>query len=363
MDVPLSLRRRVGAVLGVVALGLLAVVLTTLADAGAFRTVTPHGFDACTRIEGFTGSEDAVFDAASGLVLFSSQDFRSLEADAPHEGRILGWDPASSVAPQPLAHDLEGPLHPHGLGLFVAPDGVRILFVVNHPTRTSSQVESFEVMAGPALKHRRTFTAPEFISLNDVAPVGPEQFYVTIDAGTRAGTLARLAETFLRLPWSGLGYFDGTKAQLVASGLRYANGVAVSNDGATVFVSESTGRRLMAFGRDVSSGRLTLVVEQQTASGLDNLSVASDGAVWVAAHPKMLDFLGHAKDPKHHSASQVLRARFDAATARFEVEELALDDGSTLSGSSVALPLPSGRVVVGSVFESHALSCAINAGP
>jgi len=358
---PLSVRRRAPLVLGIVALGLVGGVFKTLADAGAFRTVTPHGFEACSRIEGFTGSEDAVFDAATGLVLFSSQDFRSLEAEAPRDGAIFGWDPASSASPRPIAHDLGSPLHPHGLGLFVAADGTRILFVVTHPTRTSSQVESFEVMAGPSLKHRRTFTAPEFVSLNDVAPVGPEQFYVTIDAGTRAGIIARLAETFLRLPWSGLGYFDGTRAQIVASGMRYANGVAVSADGATVFVSESTGRRLMAFSRDVTSGQLTLIVEQLTESGLDNLSIAPDGAVWIAAHPKMLDFLGHAKDPKHHSASQIFRARLDVANAKFLIDERALDEGAVISGSSVALPLPSGRVVVGSVFEGHALSCAISA--
>ncbi len=358
----MSGRRRAGLVLAVVALALAGGVLETVADAGAFRTVTPHGFEACTRIEGFTGSEDAVFDEATGLVLFSSQDFRSLEAEAPRDGAIFGWDPGSSASPRPIAHDLGSPLHPHGLGLFVAADGTRILFVVTHPTRTSSQVESFEVMAGPSLKHRRTFTAPEFISLNDVAPVGPEQFYVTIDAGTRAGTLARLAETFLRLPWSGLGYFDGTKAQVVASGMRYANGVAVSGDGTTVFVSESTGRRLMAFSRDVASGHLTLIVEQRTESGLDNLSMASDGAIWVAAHPKLLDFLGHAKDPNHHSPSQLLRARLDLTSVRFLIDEVAIDDGSTISGSSVALPLPSGRVVVGSVFERHALSCAVTPG-
>ena len=79
----------------------------------------------------------------------------------------------------------------------------------------------------------------------------------------------------------------------------------------------------------------------------------------VAAHPKMLDFLAHAKDPSHRSPSQVLRARLDVASARLVIDELALDEGSTISGSSVALPLPSGRVVVGSVFEPHALSCAI----
>lgn len=335
-------------------------VLSTLHAAGAFSTLAPHRFERCARIEGFTGSEDAVFDAASGLVFFSSQDFRSVQAGAPSPGALFWWAPSGGPL-TPLPHDLPGAFHPHGLGLLRLADGARRLFVVNHPTPTSSQVEAFDVIDGPALKHVRTFTAPEFISLNDVAPVGPEQFYVTLDAGTRADSLGRAAETFLRLPWAGLLWFDGGKATVAASGLRYANGVAVSNDGATVYVSETTGRRLLAYARDAASGALLLRVEHAAGSGLDNISVAPDGSLWVAAHPKMLEFLGHAKDPAHHSPSQVLRVRHDVAADRLEVVEVALDDGATLSGSSVALPLPSGQVVVGAVFERHALRCAFDA--
>ena len=352
---PMSRRRIVLLVALVLLLSVVGFVLNTLADAGAFRTLSPHGFEQCTKVSGFTGAEDLVFDASSGLAFISSNDFRAMEAGAPTPGIIFSWDVTAKGAPKAVPHDL-AVLHPHGLGLFVR-DGVKRLFVVNHPTRVSSTVELFDVLDGPTLKHVRTVEAPEFISLNDVAPVGPEQFYVTIDAGTRAGTFGRVVETFARMPWSGLGFFDGTKASVAVSGLRYANGVAVSRDGATVFVSETTGRRLLAFSRDASSGALTQRAELTTEAGLDNISIGDDGALLVGAHPKMLEFLGHAKDPAHHSPSQVLRATY--TNGAFELTDVGIDDGSTLSGSSVAVPLGGGRTLVGSVFEHHVLDCQL----
>lgn len=341
--------------LGAVAL-LVGGVGITLSDAGAFRTLTPHGFEQCARLEGVLGSEDLVFDAVTGLVFISTQDFRSMEHASPKPGAILAWDPSKGGAPRPLAHDLKGELHPHGLGLLRLEDNARRLFVVNHPTRATSTVELFDVVEGPALTHVRTIEAPEFVSMNDVAPVGPEAFYVTLDAGTRAGTFGRLIETFLARPWAGVGYFDGKSAHVVVKDLRYANGVAVTTDRATVFVSESSGHRLMAFSRDVATGALTLLASHRDESGLDNLSFAADGSVWIGTHPNLLAFLGHASNPVKRSPSQVLRATFDAQARRFTVTDVALDDGARLSGSSVALPLGEGRVLVGSVFE-HVLDC------
>ncbi len=55
----------------------------------------------------------------------------------------------------------------------------------------------------------------------------------------------------------------------------------------------------------------------------------------------------HAADAAKRSPSQVLRARYDAASRRFDVDEVALDDGAALSGCSVALPLGGGRVLLG----------------
>lgn len=341
--------RGLAAVVALLVVALLVVgVVSTVVAAGAFRSISTHGLTDCRRLE-LTGSEDVVLDAATGRVFISSQDFRHLDSSP---GDIFLYDPSTGAVPLRLPRTGPAVFHPHGMALFRDASGAT-LFVVNHPTPTSGQVERFEVRDGPSLVHLESVTLP-FPSLNEVAAVGPRQFYVTIDAGTKGGTVGRVAETFLRLPLAGVGYFDGRDARWVVEGLRYANGLAV--DGDLVFVSETTGRALHSYRRS-ADGALTRLASASDASGLDNLSFDETGDVWVGAHPNMLAFLSHAKDPANRSPSQVLRARVDRSTGALTLVDAAMDDGVLVSGSSVAQPIANGRIVIGSVFE-HALDCA-----
>lgn len=343
------MKRWLGLGLGVVVLIIGGSLISAVVAAGAFRSLTPHGLTDCRRIE-LVGSEDVVLDPVTGQVFISSQDFRRL-GDAA--GDVFLYDPATQGAPARVTRDGPASFHPHGMGLFRDASGAR-LFVVNHPTPVTSQVELFEVREGPSLHHLESVTLP-FPTLNEVAPVGPRQFYVTIDAGTKPETVGRVAETFLRLPWAGVGYFDGTSARWVVEGMRYANGLAV--DGDLVFVSETTGRALHSYRR-AADGALTELASASDESGLDNISFDASGALWIGAHPKMLAFLSHAKDPKARSPSQLLRATVDRSTGALSLVDAALDDGALLSGSSVGQPVANGRIIIGSVFE-HALDCAL----
>lgn len=63
--------------------------------------------------------------------------------------------------------------------------------------------------------------------MNDVAAVGPRQFYVTNYLYTR-----KEIESFALVQWGFVTYFDGKKSH-VASDDRFlqANGISASNDG------------------------------------------------------------------------------------------------------------------------------------
>lgn len=358
-------RRRWPLVFGVVVVALLvgvgAFVVDLLADAGSFRTIEPHFDGTCRPVSGLVGPEDVEVDREGGVAYVSSSDFRALAAGRPTSGGIYAYPVDGSAPPARLETDLEGPFNPHGISLFREGGALR-LFAVSHlgggPTSGvgagRSAVEIFAVEGG-RLRHLRTVSDPTMVSPNDVAAAGPERFYFTNDAGTRADSTIRLAETYLRLPWANVAYFDGERARAVVEGLVYANGVTLSRDGSIVFVTESSGRRLSAYDRDAATGGLTLRDERPIPTALDNLSVAEDGALWVGAHPQMLAFVAHARDPSKRSPSQVLRVPWSAG--RFgEPEEIYLGDGSALSGSSVAAPLGE-RFLIGAVYENHFLDC------
>ncbi|MGV0742158.1 SMP-30/gluconolactonase/LRE family protein [Mycolicibacterium sp. XJ870] len=72
-------------------------------------------------------------------------------------------------------------------------------------------------------------------------------------------------------------------ARVVAEGLDFPNGMAISPDGATLIVAESTGRRLTAFTIDGEGG---LTDRRTFAEGLDGppdgIAIDAEGGVWAA---------------------------------------------------------------------------------
>ncbi len=328
-------------------------VLDMVMDAGTFRSIEPIHGDRCERVEGVLGAEDLVFDREARRVYLSSADFRGLAAGKSVSGGIHVWDLDGSDGPVKVQTDLEGPLNAHGLSLFRSRSGKVRLFVVNHPDRRTSTVEIFEVDGPTSLRHVVTVAGPEMVSINDVAAVDERRFYATNDGSAPNDTLIRMAETFLRLPWSNVVWYDGEQLSVVAEGLIYGNGISLSQDRRTVFVTESTGHRVVAYARERDNGGLTRRADVQISTGLDNISIDPMGRLWIGAHPRMLDFLAHAADPAELSPSQVIV--LDPRTN--QVDEIFVDDGGLLSGSSVALPVGGGRVLIGSVFETHLLDC------
>jgi arylesterase / paraoxonase len=325
------------------------------------------------------GIEDLALDRARGLGFLSSDDRRAAAAGQPRDGAIFAailddLDAGAFVRLTGADKGTPTPFHPHGISLWTAPDGTRTLFVVNHPEGGvfgqdrpgSHTVEIFDVEEAPAgqfveapvvLKHRRTVTSPLFTWPNDVAATGPDSFYVTNSLGSETA-LGIFAETFWGLERSNVVFFDGKEARAAATGLGFANGIALSADGKTLYTTETTGRRLRAYARDSATGALTLANEGFFGTGLDNIDVAPDGALWIGSHPRMVDFLSHARDAKHPSPSQILRVEPQEKGAARTVY---LADGRELSGISAAAEYR-GKVIAGSVFEPKLLICELEAG-
>ena len=112
---------------------------------------------------------------------------------------------------------------------------------------------------------------------------------------------------------------------------------------------------LVAAWVDFASGMLRPKGRIEVGSGVDNIDVDGDGRLWVAAHPKLLTFVRHVSDPKALAPSQVFR--IDPTSRR--VEEVYLELGSRLSGSSVAA-FHDGRLLIGPVFDPRFLDCRLS---
>jgi arylesterase/paraoxonase len=317
------------------------------AAAGWTSAPAPTDVSACTAIEIAPGTEDLVFDAASGLVFVSASDRRA-EGMAPGNG-IYAFDPYTPDSLRLVSADAPADFRPHGISLYRDGETAR-LFVVSHPA-TGSQVLIFNISEDGNLAHVRTVTDPAIYSPNDLAATGPESFYVTNSSRSGDNPLGVL-EALLGLPLVDLVFFDGERAEQAAGGLIYGNGVQLSPDGSRVYAANFIAQRISVYERDAATNALTKVDTFRAPFGLDNIEVDEAGGLWVAGNTEVFSFLAHQADPAVHAPSFAVRFEPEAG----EWTPVFYNDGSAIDSASVIAPLPD-RFLVGAVFDSHILSC------
>ncbi len=331
-------------------------VVYTLHKAGTFKTIVPHSqLKNISIYTSIAGTEDLEIDNESGLLFISSSDrWNSGEAGSSQDGIYTLNTKDKNAVPIKLQTTLQGEFHPHGIHLFKENEN-RYLFAVNH-NQSGDFVEVFQ-FENNQLRHIKSYKNEQMCCPNDVVAVGMDQFYVTNDHGAAEG-IARTIEEYLLLANSYLLYFDGEKFTKVLEGIRYANGVNISSDGKTLYVTEASGGKIFVMNRDIESGELSFRFSKDLKTGADNISIDSNGDLWIGAHPKLLAFVEHEKNRGAFSPSQVLKLSHKGEND-FEVIEYYLDAGEQLSGSSVALHFDN-EVFIGVVFDSKLLRGTID---
>jgi arylesterase/paraoxonase len=352
----------------IMVLVVVALVFRLFLTGGKFKTINPHYESTCTRVSNVPGPEDITIHPKTGVLLISSDDRRfnhdSKRVGPPRQGNIYSLDLKEKGAqPKNLTTGFSKPFHPHGLSLYLDPSGKEYLFVVNHPDPGKyDTVEIFEYVNG-GLKHLETIdsrTYPLMFSPNDVLAVGPRSFYVTNDHGNTSPR-GRKAEDYLQLKRSFVNYFDGKEMRVVAGNIGFANGINISPDGKSIYVASPTGLSVKVYSRDVASGDLTPAYDIDLGTGVDNIEVDASGNLYIGCHAKLLDFLAYAKSKANLSPSQVMRVTI-LGKGKDKVEEIYLNDGKELSGSSVAAPF-TGGFAVGQVYDDHFLICTNEGAP
>ncbi len=325
-------------------------------DAGTFKTLEPHFSGACKQVEGVAGPEDIAIHPATGIAYISAYDRRAVLKGEETERGIYAYDTNKPNAkPKLLTTGPQKEFRPHGISLFISPDGNDRLFVINHANEHHT-VEIYEVQPN-ALNHLKTVEDPQLISPNDLVAVGPNQFYLTNDHRYRSGLMSTV-ETYLKFRFANIVYYDGKSFSVVAADFGYANGINVSADGTKLYMAAVLDKTLYSFNRNVDTGALEANTELYLNSGLDNIDIDADGNLWIASHPKLLSFLAHAGDPAKISPSQVFKISVNAEE-KLSAEEVYLNEGEELSASSVASVFGN-RMLVGAVFDPKFLDCRLN---
>ena len=335
-------------ILALAVLVVAALAIRTLWYANVFKKFTPQSAGTEQLIPGMIGAEDITM-AGDGIALVSSYDRRGVGAGKAVKGAIFRLD-LNNTPPSftDLTADFDQPdFRPHGISLYTDPaDGSRWLFAVNH--RAGKHVVEIFEYRDSALIHSESIESELFKSPNDLVAYGKSSFYFTNDHNSSGEGFSHLKD-FLVIGTGEIGRHENGKAETLATGIRYANGITISPDGKLLYVAACTDRAVYVYNREP----FEKVRSIDCGTAVDNLEWDEEGNLWVGAHPKMLMFLGHSQDPAKRSLSQVLQIQLQNPEQPV-VKQMYLNDGNPLSGSSVAAVWKN-KLLVGGVFDDGVL--------
>lgn len=352
-----SLFKKIGLALLVIALALAVIVFDFLRHGGQFKTLQPHFAGSCVSLPMQASAEDIQIDRPRGVAYLSYLDRRGQIEGKPVLGTVMLLDLSlPEPRPRPALTIEPANFRPHGMSLYRAGDGSERLFVISHPPGAAHAIEMFEQGATGAFRPVRTLRDPLLVKPNAILAVGPNQFYVANDSGASSG-FGRATEMLFRRGLSTLLFFDGEKFRVVDSGIASGAGIAMSLDGAQIYVSETAGNRIRVYSRKPASGDVQLIEKIDVGSAPDNINVAGDGSVWIAAHAVTPALIRHFGDAKKLAPTQIFRL-LPGATGATRLTEIYLNAGEQISAGSVAASFGS-EMLVGSITDHKILRCRI----
>ncbi len=384
-----------GLVVGVGLVVAVGLVLAVLGTAGT-GLAAPQEAEACRRmdlIDHLTddfifGVEDIVIDTRNGIAIVSAHDRWALEdamaADSerlPQGGLYalsVGWTGAPPerilVDDLSVAFKSDRDFRPQGLALLDQGTGRR-LFVVNQrymrddgAWNRSPTIEAFDLTGG-ALDLRRTLEHPLICNPNAVAALGPNTLLVTNDRGA-CGRLGAWLENLLPLDRANLVQLtfaddpaQEPRARRVATGLRFANGVAVAQaDGDRVYLADTRKNEIAVFSaadlQSETDGPPAAILP--LPAGPDNLRWAPDGRLITAVHPSLLRLGLYIK---HWLGVTSAPSRVLAISPGDGTSQVLFDDpeGELISAATAAA-VHAGWLLIGSAFDRGLVICRLPDG-
>ncbi|WP_288369879.1 SMP-30/gluconolactonase/LRE family protein [uncultured Algoriphagus sp.] len=325
-------------------------VLYTFWSTGYFRKIQlKNNFGEIVQTIELPGVEDMALAPKDSFLILSVDD-RAKRRSGKEGLHGLYWLDLTKfpfeARPVKIPDDLT--LFPHGISLLeIAPNQYQ-LAVINHVEGKHS-VELFSIQDGK-VEYDRTLQDPLLISPNDLFLVGKDQFYYSNDHGN-SSKLGVFAENYLGVAAANVGYFDGNSFRIVAEKMAYPNGLVTDLSGKKLFVASSRGFLIRVFDIQENGG-LDQVEDIPVRTGVDNLELDENGKIWTGAHPDLMTFSAYASGKKEFSPSEILKISYKEDQS--SLESVWVDDGQTLSATSVAIPFGE-YLFLGNVMDSKFL--------
>lgn len=316
---------------------------------GYFRTIeNKYDGELVKKIE-LAGAEDIMISISDEFALISSTARKKLPTNEEEFGGLYYLDlKTGNYTIKKLTDDFKKPFAPHGISMLKVDSTYKIM-AVNH-TPNGHSLEVFR-LKDDILTFEQTLVHDLMISPNDVVMIDENRFYFTNDHKYTQG-IGRLAEDYGGLEISNVIYFDGENYREVAKGIAYANGINYDVKRKLLFVASPRKFLVKVYSKN-DDGSLDFIEDIDCGTGVDNIEFDLDGNLWIGAHPNLLRFAAYAKGKKETSPSEIIKINYKGKND-YTIETVYLDDGGTMSASTVAAPY-NDLIITGNVMDSHFL--------
>ena len=357
-------------------IALIAFVSKWIWDTGELRILGNVNADRCVRLAANRrGFEDIARFSDGSLLSFSSdhhhfkfelgKSMREMIATKSTDVAAYVIAPASSTPSPVTLKGLPSEFFPHGIHGRGAPSQgstASTAIAVNHKSNVDA-IEVFDLASstdeGWTLTHKKSISHSLLFNINDCALTpAADAFYCTNWRSQKTGTFRDMAEVYLRMPWTNVVRCEVTlgSCKEVASGLKMANGIQISDDGRFVFVVESLRPSITVFTVE-NGGMLTLSHRIRTRESCDNLEWDGNDLL-SGCHPRALTWVRYTKDvEKRQSPCTVLRI-VNAAKKRDHFTRVDFQDavGNVVSGCSAAA-IKGDFLFIGAVHDRGLVRC------
>ncbi len=320
--------------IGIVVIVLLLIfIVNILITTGFFRSIE-NQFDGIIvkKIE-LSGAEDITVSNTDLFALISATN-RTVypPADEQQGGLYLMDLNSQDYNPILLTSEFPSAFAPHGISMIKTDANYKVM-AVNHTSKNHS-IEVFKLVKNK-LSYIKTLTDKTMISPNDIVLIDEHKFYFTNDHKYTKG-IGRFVEDYAGLSFSNVVYFDGENYHEVANDIAYANGINFDAKRNFIYVASPRKFLVKVYTRN-NDGTLIFIEDIPCGSGADNIELDTNGKLWIGGHPNLLRFAAYAKGKKETSPSEIITIDYRGLND-YTIEQIYLDDGSTMSSSSVAAP-------------------------
>ncbi|MDH5413757.1 MAG: SMP-30/gluconolactonase/LRE family protein [Flavobacteriaceae bacterium] len=324
-------------------------IVYVFVSTGFFRAIKNHFDGEILKTIALPGAEDITVSLSDDFALISSTDRGHFPPAKEEHGGLYYMDlNGENFKVKKLTDDFKASFAPHGVSIFKK-DSTYNVIAVNH-TPDGHSLEIF-TLKNKILSFEKSLNDPSMVSPNDVVFIDENRFYFTNDHKYTKG-IGRYLEDYLGLAISNVIYFDGEKYQEVAKGIAYANGINYDADRSLIYVASPRKFLVKVYKRN-PDGSLVFIEDIPCATGVDNIEFDSEGNLWIGAHPNLLRFAAYAKGKEKTSPSEIIKISYQGK-GDYTIEQIYMDDGSTMSASTVAAPFQN-LILTGNVMDDKFL--------